>query len=165
IAQLAALRGCEVIVQEVNEMALGGGLLKIAGLFEKAVQRRLVSREEADRRLAGVRGTIKYEGFDGVDLVVEAAVERLDAKQGIFKELDRRTKPAAVLATNTSSLSVARLQEGLTHPGRVAGLHFFNPVHKMELVEVAHTPTTDPRAVEMLAAWSVCLGKSPVVVR
>src|SRR5262249_22126122 len=74
-------------------------------------------------------------------------------------------KPAAVLATNTSSLSVARLQEGLTHPGRVAGLHFFNPVHKMELVEVAHTPTTDPRAVEMLAAWSVCLGKSPVVVR
>jgi 3-hydroxyacyl-CoA dehydrogenase/enoyl-CoA hydratase/3-hydroxybutyryl-CoA epimerase len=165
IAQLAALRGCEVIVQEVNEMALGAGLLKIAGLFDKAVERRLVSRAEADRRLAGVRGTIKYEGFDGVDLVIEAAVERLDAKQAIFKELDRRTKPAAVLATNTSSLQVARLQEGLTHPERVAGLHFFNPVHKMELVEVARTPTTDPRAVELLTAWSIRLGKTPVPVQ
>jgi 3-hydroxyacyl-CoA dehydrogenase/enoyl-CoA hydratase/3-hydroxybutyryl-CoA epimerase len=165
IAQLALLRGCEVIVQEVNELALGLGLSNIVSLFNKAVERRVVTREEADRRLAGVRGTIKYEGFDTVDLVVEAAVERLDAKQAIFKELDRRAKPAAVLATNTSSLSVAKLQEGLTHPERVAGLHFFNPVHKMELVEVARTPTTDPRAVELLTAWSVRLGKTPVLVQ
>jgi 3-hydroxyacyl-CoA dehydrogenase/enoyl-CoA hydratase/3-hydroxybutyryl-CoA epimerase len=165
IAQLAALRGCEVIVQEVNELALGAGLLNIASLFNKAVERRVLTREEADRRLAHVRGTIKYEGFDSVDLVVEAAVERLEAKQAIFKELDRRTRPGAVLATNTSSLPVGKLQEGLTHPERIAGLHFFNPVHKMELVEVARTATTDPRAIELLTAWSVRLGKMPVVVQ
>jgi 3-hydroxyacyl-CoA dehydrogenase/enoyl-CoA hydratase/3-hydroxybutyryl-CoA epimerase len=165
IAQLAAVKGCEVVVQEVNESALGAGLLKVRDLFNKAVERKLLTAQEADRRLAMVRGTLRWEGFDNVDLVVEAAVEDLDAKRAVFRELEARTRPATPLATNTSSLSVGRLQEGLAHPGRVAGLHFFNPVHKMPLVEVARAAGSSDQALAVLAQWALDLGKTPVLVR
>jgi 3-hydroxyacyl-CoA dehydrogenase/enoyl-CoA hydratase/3-hydroxybutyryl-CoA epimerase len=162
IAQLGAFKGCEVVVQEINESALGAGIMRIGQLFEKAVDRRLLTPEEAGRRLSGVRGTTTWEDFDRVDLVVEAAVEDLAIKQSIFRELEARTSETTVLATNTSSLSVAALQEGLAHPERVAGLHFFNPVHKMPLVEVAHTERTDDRTRALLTQWTIALDKTPV---
>jgi 3-hydroxyacyl-CoA dehydrogenase/enoyl-CoA hydratase/3-hydroxybutyryl-CoA epimerase len=165
IAQLAAFKGCSVVVQEINEAALGAGLLRVAGLFHKAVERGLLQKEEAERKLSGVHGTNTWKGFEDVDVVVEAAVEDLEVKRQIFRELEARTRPNAVLATNTSSLSVARLQDGLAHPERVAALHFFNPVHKMPLVEVAHTPRTDRRTTATLAQWAITLGKTPVVVK
>jgi 3-hydroxyacyl-CoA dehydrogenase/enoyl-CoA hydratase/3-hydroxybutyryl-CoA epimerase len=164
IAQLAAVRGLEVVIQEVNEEALGTGLLKVAVLFEKAVERSILTRDEADRKLAVIRGGTTWQGFDNVDVAIEAAVEELDAKRAIFRELDRRTPPAAVLATNTSSQSVAALQDGLVHPERVAGMHFFNPVHKMPLVEVARAPRTDEHVVAALSRLAVALGKTPIVV-
>jgi 3-hydroxyacyl-CoA dehydrogenase/enoyl-CoA hydratase/3-hydroxybutyryl-CoA epimerase len=165
IAQLAAIHGCEVVVQEVNEDALGAGLLKIAALFQKAVERRVLSQAEADRKLAAVKGTVRWEGFAGVDVVVEAVVENLEAKRAIFRELEKHTRADTVLATNTSSLPVASLQEGMQHPRRVAGLHFFNPVHKLPLVEVARTPATNERTVNTLLHWAVALGKTPVLVQ
>src|SRR5262249_47767943 len=85
-------------------------------------------------------------------------------KQKLFRELESRTPAHTVLASNTSSLSIGRLQEGLDHPERVAGLHFFNPVHKMPLVEVVQAPRTDRRAAAALLKWSVALGKTPVLV-
>jgi 3-hydroxyacyl-CoA dehydrogenase/enoyl-CoA hydratase/3-hydroxybutyryl-CoA epimerase len=165
IAQLAAAKGCEVVVQEVNEQALGAGLGRIDGLFAKASERGVLDPEEAARRRSAVKGTTTWEGFDAVDLVVEAAVEDLEIKRGLFRELEGRTRPDAVLATNTSSLLVQSLQEGLKDPARVAGLHFFNPVHKMPLVEVARTPANEDRAVALLARWAAALGKTPVVVQ
>jgi 3-hydroxyacyl-CoA dehydrogenase/enoyl-CoA hydratase/3-hydroxybutyryl-CoA epimerase len=165
IAQLAALRGHAVVIQEVNEAALGTGILKIDALFRKAVERRLLSEEERRRRLASIQGTVSWEGFDDVDVVVEAALEDLEVKRAVFRELEERTPPTAVLATNTSSLPVRQLQEGMARPGRVAGLHFFNPVHKMHLVEVARAPATEPAAAELLAHWAIVLGKTPVAVR
>jgi 3-hydroxyacyl-CoA dehydrogenase/enoyl-CoA hydratase/3-hydroxybutyryl-CoA epimerase len=165
IAQLAALRGHEVVLQEVNEAALGAGVLKVDALFRKAVERRLISAEECRRRLAAVKGTLTWEGFADADLVIEAALEDLEVKRGVFRELEKRTRATTILATNTSSLPVRQLQEGLLHPGRVAGLHFFNPVHKMPLVEVARAPATDAVTAELLAHWAVVLGKTPVVVR
>ncbi|HZT80612.1 MAG TPA: 3-hydroxyacyl-CoA dehydrogenase NAD-binding domain-containing protein, partial [Gemmataceae bacterium] len=165
IAQLAAFRGLEVVVQEVNEEALGAGLLRITGLFEKAQQRGLLSPEEARRRLALVKGTTTWQGFDEAEVVIEAAVEDLGAKRAVFRELDARTKPTAVLATNTSSLPVASLAEGLAHPERVAGLHFFNPVHKMPLVEVVRAPATEEGVIAALRRLTVHLNKTPVVVK
>ncbi len=164
IAQLAALKGCEVVVQEINRAALDAGLDRIQDLFAKAVQRRVLSADEARQRRAAVRGTVDWEGFGDVDLVIEAAVEEMQAKRGVFRELANRTTPTAILATNTSSLSVAALQEGLTNPERVAGLHFFNPVHKMQLVEVVRTPATAAPALATLAQLTVRLGKTPVLV-
>jgi 3-hydroxyacyl-CoA dehydrogenase/enoyl-CoA hydratase/3-hydroxybutyryl-CoA epimerase len=164
IAQLAALKGCEVVVQEINSAALEAGMARIQGLFAKAAERGVLSAEEVRRRGDAVRGTVAWEGFGDVDLVVEAAVEELQAKRGVFRELAMKTKPAAVLATNTSSLSVGDLQEGAAHPERVAGLHFFNPVHKMPLVEVVRTPAAASSALATLAHFAVRLGKTPVLV-
>jgi 3-hydroxyacyl-CoA dehydrogenase/enoyl-CoA hydratase/3-hydroxybutyryl-CoA epimerase len=165
IAQLAALRGHEVVIQEVNEAALGAGILKVDALFQKAAQRGVISEEERRRRLSAIKGTVTWEGFADVDLVVEAALEDLEVKRGLFRELEKRTRPATVLATNTSSLSVRQLQEGLEHPARVAALHFFNPVHKMELVEVGRAPATGEDTVKLLKDWAILLGKTPVVVQ
>ena len=165
IAQLAALKGYEVVVQEVNEAALGAGMVRITNLFHKAAERGIVPVAEAERRLSAVTGTVKWEGFGDVDVVVEAAVEDLEAKRAVFQELEARTLPGTVLATNTSSLPVTQLQTGLAHPGRIAGLHFFNPVHKLPLVEVARAAMTEDATVAFLLQWAAALGKTPVVVK
>jgi 3-hydroxyacyl-CoA dehydrogenase/enoyl-CoA hydratase/3-hydroxybutyryl-CoA epimerase len=164
IAQLAALRGFEIVVQEVNEAALAAGIERIAALLQKASERRLLSPEEAQQKLASIQRTTTWEGFGDADVVVEAAVEELPLKQALFRELERRTRPATLLATNTSSLLVRQLQEGLEHPQRVAGLHFFNPVHKLPLVEVAQAPATSEPTMASLSRWAVALGKTPVRV-
>jgi 3-hydroxyacyl-CoA dehydrogenase / enoyl-CoA hydratase / 3-hydroxybutyryl-CoA epimerase len=165
IAQLAAIRGARVIVREINQAALDAGLKRIKELFDKAVGRRVLSEDEAKKRFAAVRGTTAWDGFSDVDVVVEAASEDLDAKRAVFRELDIRTRPTTVLATNTSSLRVGSLKEGLTHPERVGGMHFFNPVHKMPLVEVVRAGATNERTVATLMQWAITLGKTPVVVR
>ncbi len=114
------------MVREINQTQhLDVGLKRIKDLFDKAVQRRVLSDREADQRFAAVRGTTAWVGFDEVDVIVEAAIEDLDAKRGVFRELDGRTRPTTVLAMNTSSLRVGGLEEGLTHPERVGGMHFF----------------------------------------
>jgi 3-hydroxyacyl-CoA dehydrogenase/enoyl-CoA hydratase/3-hydroxybutyryl-CoA epimerase len=165
IAQLAALKGFDVVVREVNELALAAGMQKIDALLQKAVERRLLSEEEARQKLAAMGRTIAWDGFGDVDVVIEAAIEELETKRAIFRELERHTQPSAILATNTSSLSVQQLQEGLSHPERVAGLHFFNPVHKMPLVEVVRAPATGEAVVATLTQWAAALGKTPVIVR
>ncbi len=164
IAQLAAIRGCEVVIREVNEMALAAGALKVDALFRQAVGRGVLTPGEAQHRLAAVQGTTAWNGFDNLDLVVEAVIEDLELKRKVFRELEAHTRPETLLATNTSSLGVANIQQGLAHPERVAALHFFNPVHKMPLVEVAHAPTTAREAIASLTQWAIKLGKTPVIV-
>ncbi len=164
IAQLAALQGRQVVVQEVNTAALQAGLARIDDLFAKAVERRRISNDDAKRFRASIRGTIAWEGFAHVDLVIEAAVEDLELKRNLFRELVNRTSPTTLLATNTSSLAIARLQEGMAHPERIAGLHFFNPVHKMPLVEVVQGAVTASDTVTRLMRLAVELGKLPVRV-
>jgi 3-hydroxyacyl-CoA dehydrogenase/enoyl-CoA hydratase/3-hydroxybutyryl-CoA epimerase len=165
IAQLAAVKGFEVVVQEVNDAALNAGMKKIEDLFGKAVANRVLPAEEAQRKLAGIRRTTTWDGFGDADLVIEAVIEDLELKRDVFHEAERRTKPTAFLLTNTSSLLVERLQEGRDRPGRVGGLHFFNPVHKMPLVEVVRGPATDEATVATLTQWAIDLGKVPVVVK
>jgi 3-hydroxyacyl-CoA dehydrogenase/enoyl-CoA hydratase/3-hydroxybutyryl-CoA epimerase len=163
IAQLAALRGCEVVIQEVNDAALAAGMKRVDDLFAKAIERRLIDTYEAGQRRAGVRGTVAWEGFDRTEVVIEAAVEQLEVKRNLFREMARRA-PSAVLASNTSSLALSRLEDGLDRPGRLAGMHFFNPVHKMPLVEVVRTPSTSPEALAKLMRLAIDLGKTPVLV-
>ena len=165
IAQLAAVRGCQVVVREVNDLALGMGMFKILGLFKQAVDRGVLTRQEADRKLEGIKGTTSWDGFADADLVVEAVVENLDVKRKVFRELEAHTRPDAILATNTSSLGVANIAEGLARPERVAALHFFNPVHKMPLVEVGHTAATTREVIAALTRWTLRMGKTPVVVK
>lgn len=164
IAQLAALKGFEVVVQEINDSALAAGIKKIEDLFQKAAERRLLSPEEAKQKMAAVGRTTTWQGFEAADLVIEAVIEDLNLKKEVFKELEKRTRTNTILASNTSSLVIRQLQEGLTHPERVAGLHFFNPVHKMPLLEVVRTAATQEKVAGILTQWAAAVGKTPVIV-
>jgi 3-hydroxyacyl-CoA dehydrogenase/enoyl-CoA hydratase/3-hydroxybutyryl-CoA epimerase len=165
IAQLAAVRGCTVVVQEVNDAALAAGMQKLDALFKKAVDNRILSEADATTKRAAIRGTTSWDGFGDIDLAVEAVIEDLELKRGVFRELEQRVRPAAFLATNTSSLLVERIAEGSQRPERIGGLHFFNPVHKMPLVEVVRASATDEATIASLTQWAIDLGKTPVVVK
>ena len=165
IAQLATLRGFDVVVQEVDQAALAAGMKKIADLVEKAVERGVLTRTEADEKLAALGRTTTWEGFGDVDLVVEAVLEDVKLKQKVFHELENRCRPDTVLATNTSSLVVEGIQKGMRHPERIAGLHFFNPVHKMPLVEVVRARLRIRSPSERARQWASDLGKTPVIVK
>lgn len=162
IAQLAALSGCDVIVREINDQALATGLNRIDELFAKLVQRKRATPQHAAARRAAVRGTTGWDGIEDMELVIEAAVEDPDVKRALFRELSAKT--GAILATNTSSLTLASLLDGVDRPERVAGLHFFNPVHKMPLVEVVRHGGTSADVIARLARFAIDLGKVPAVV-
>lgn len=165
VAQLALLRGFDVVVQEINDTAMAAGLKRIEELLRKAVDRHLMEAADVTRKLNSLRRTTSWEGFGEVDVVVEAVVEDLAVKQAIFRELEQRVRPGAILTSNTSTLLVAHLQEGRARPGNIAGLHFFNPVHRMPLVEVVQAPASSDETVAALAHWTIQLGKTPVIVR
>ena len=142
IAQWFAARGMDVLLRDVDATQLAGGLQRAEKLFADARRRGLLSSAEAQ---AGMDRIVPAElpmEMKLVDLVVEAALEKMELKKQIFADLEERTRPDTLLATNTSALSVTEISRGLQHPERVAGLHFFNPVHRMKLVEVVRAEET-----------------------
>lgn len=164
IAELLAANDVPVILKDIDRGALDSGLRHAASLLEKATSARVFSAEEASLKLALITGTLDYDGFDDVDLVIEAVVERMHVKQQVFKEVEAEVPEQAVLATNTSSLSVAGMAKAVRRPGRVVGIHFFNPVHKMPLVEVVRPETADDDAVATAVRFVLDMDKTPVVV-
>jgi 3-hydroxyacyl-CoA dehydrogenase/enoyl-CoA hydratase/3-hydroxybutyryl-CoA epimerase len=164
IAQACALAGLNVVVREVSPAALTAGMERIDALFARAAGRGKVSATQASKARAAIVGTVNWDGFESADVVIEAAVEDLAIKRELFAELARRCHPEAVLATNTSSLTVLSIAEGMPTAERVAGMHFFNPVHKMPLVEVVRHPGTSNEAVGRLVKLAIALGKVPAVV-
>jgi 3-hydroxyacyl-CoA dehydrogenase/enoyl-CoA hydratase/3-hydroxybutyryl-CoA epimerase len=165
IAQLVASQAdLPVRFKDLAPQALASGMGHAAALFEKDVRRRRLARVQARRRLALIRPTLDDSGFARTDLVIEAVVEKLEVKQRVFAQLASLAPPGAVLASNTSSLSIDEIARDTPDPGRVVGMHFFNPVDKMPLVEVIRGPRTRPEAVATVAAFARRLGKTPVVV-
>ena len=163
IAQLAAYNGVAARLKDIRHEAVASGLAHARSLFDSAVRRRRLTRLEGDARMALVSGGLDYAGFGSVDLVVEAVVERMDVKKAVLAETEAAVPPHAVLTTNTSSLSVDEMAEALDRPGQFAGMHFFNPVHRMPLVEVVRGAATSDDTVETVAAFAAALGKIPVV--
>ena len=164
IAQLAAYRGFQVVLKDVDDAAVATGMNRIRKLLDGSVAKGRLPENEAAARLQAVMPTIDWRSLEDVDLVIEAVVERQVVKRQVFEELQRRLKPAAILATNTSSLSVEQLGRTMRCPARIAGLHFFNPVHRMELVEVVRTHETSDETVRRLVRFVRRLGKTPIVV-
>lgn len=164
IAQLAAYHDVRVRMKDIEHEGVSAGLRHARRTFDKAVERRKLSRREADRKMELVSGGVSYDGFGAADLVVEAVVEKLEVKHAVLREVEEIVPDDCVLATNTSSLRVDDLAEVLEDPGRFGGLHFFNPVHRMPLVEVVRGARTDPRTVATLHAFAAEMGKVPVVV-
>lgn len=165
IAQLAARHGVRVRMRDVRHEAVAGGLRHARALLRQGVEERKMSEREADQAMELIAGGVDWAGFGAADLVVEAIVEDLDAKRAALAEAEARVCDSCVLATNTSSLSVDALAEGLRRPERVCGLHFFNPVHRMPLVEIVRGRSTSDPVVATAYAFAVSLGKVPVVVR
>jgi 3-hydroxyacyl-CoA dehydrogenase/enoyl-CoA hydratase/3-hydroxybutyryl-CoA epimerase len=164
IAEIASRSGVEVRVRDVQPAALTRGLQTVRGTIEERSRKRRIPPRERDAQMARITPTLELSGVGRADLALEAVVEDLDVKRRVFAELEVRMRPDAVLATNTSSLSVNALSEGLAKPERFCGLHFFNPVSRMPLVEVVRGSRTSERTIMTAVAFARRLGKTPVVV-
>ncbi len=164
IAELVAANDIDTVLKDIDQGALDAGLRHAADLLRKATRARVFTEEEAGLKLARIDGRLDYEGFEEVDFAIEAVVERMVVKQQVLRDLEGVLGPEAVLATNTSSLSVTTMASGLDRPERLAGLHFFNPVHKMPLVEVIRGELTGDAALATAFQFALGLGKTPIVV-
>ncbi len=164
IAQLAALHGFPVTIKEINVDLVEAAMKRVASLMDEAVKKGIVGHNEAQACLRNVVGACDWDALRDADLAIEAVVEREEVKRDVFRELGERLDAGAILATNTSSLTVARVATPAGHLERVAGLHFFNPVQRMQLVEVVREPDTDSRTIAALVDFVKRLGKTPVVV-
>jgi 3-hydroxyacyl-CoA dehydrogenase/enoyl-CoA hydratase/3-hydroxybutyryl-CoA epimerase len=164
IAHLAALNDVRVYMKDIRHEAVTGGLQHARSRFDRAVERRRLSKREAAQHMQLISGGLEYHGIAPADLVVEAVVERMDVKRDVLAEAERHVSASCVLATNTSSLSVDEMASALDAPARFCGMHFFNPVDRMPLVEVVRGTATSDQAVATVYALSIRLGKVPVVV-
>ncbi len=164
IAEVFARNGYTVVGVEVDEEALKRGRQHVEHSTSRAVKRGKLAAEDAEALIDRIAFTSSMADTRDCDLVVEAVVERLAVKLAIFRELDDVVSPDAILATNTSSLSVTEISAATSRPGRVIGLHFFNPAPVQALVEIIRTVVTDPQVLEDTAELARSLGKTPVVV-
>lgn len=164
IAQLAAYNEIRVRIKDIRHDAIGGALKHARSLFDRRVKRKRMSKRDADQRMEHITGGLDYAGFAQADLVVEAIVERMDIKQAVLEEVEAVARPDCVLTSNTSSLSIDEMASVLEHPERFGGMHFFNPVHRMPLVEVVRGQHTSNDAVATIYSLALRMGKVPVVV-
>jgi 3-hydroxybutyryl-CoA dehydrogenase len=162
IAQVCAQAGCDVIVREVSPELVEKGLKSIEKNLARLVEKGTMTPADRDAVRARLRGTTKLEDFADRDLVVEAIIEQLPAKKELYGALDKICGPATIFASNTSSLTVTEMATSTKRADRFVGLHFFNPVPVMKLVEVVRTIATDPKVFEEMVAFGAKLGKVPV---
>ncbi len=165
IAQWLSARGVSVILRDVTSEVLSGGLAKIEKTYSEAVKRGLMSEEKAQEGRSRVVASANLGPMRDVQIVIEAASEKLAIKKEIFRDLDTKIDDNDILATNTSALSISDLAAETKHPERVIGLHFFNPVSRMKLIEVVIGKQTSDTTKERALAFARQIGKVPVVVR
>lgn len=165
IAQVAAQSGYSVRLYDVDAKAIAAGIARVKGNLDKGVEKGKVTPADRDAALARLSAAPDLRaGAVGVDLVVEAAPERMDLKRRIFADVTSTAPAHAVLASNTSSLSIAEIAAASGRPARVLGMHFFNPVHLKPLLEIVKTKETAPEALDAAIAVGRKMGKDVVVV-
>ncbi len=165
IAQTAATAGFDVILMEVAQAPLARGMGSIGKSLDKFVEKQKMTQADRDAVFARITPTTQVTDLKGCDLVIEAIVENVAVKTALFKELDDLLAQHAVICTNTSSLCVIELGAATKRPDRVAGLHFFNPVPIMKLVEVVRTIATSQETVDTLFSFAAKLGKEPILAK
>lgn len=166
IAELLAMTGYEVVMIDISDELLQKGKEKIKWSLDKFVEKKRIRKEDADAALARISTTTSYEqaGKD-IDLAIEAVPENMDLKRKVFSTLDSAAPPNAILASNTSTLSITEMGKATKRPDKVAGMHFFNPPIMMALIEVIKGDSTSQETVNTLAELAKKLGKTPIVVR
>lgn len=165
IAQVAAQAGFQTLVREVNEDLLGKGIGRVQGFIGKDIEKGKISREDGDATLKRLKGTTNLEDLADCDIIIEAIIENMDEKRKIYAELDRLCKPETIFASNTSSLPVIEMAAATKRPEKVGGLHFFNPVPVMKLVEVVKTVSTSEETLATLKEFGEKLGKTVIVAK
>lgn len=165
IAQAAAAAGFEVVLRDLEASFVEKGLRAIESNLSKGVARGKVTDEERARTLSNIRTTTKLEETSDSDLFVEAVPERLDLKRETLRAVESLNPSDFIFATNTSSLSITEIAEGARRPDLVVGMHFFNPVHIMRLIEIVVGRETSEQTVEAVRAVALGMGKEPIVVR
>lgn len=165
IAQVAATNGINVLLLDVNEKAVKQGIDAVESRLSRVVAKGKMTAAEKDAAVRRIKGTTAYESLKPADVIIEAATENYDLKTKIFKQVDSQVGVGSILASNTSSISITKLASSISHPQRFVGLHFFNPVPVMPLVEIVRGLETSDATQEAAAALAAQLGKSPIAVR
>ena len=162
IAQVAAAAGYKTIVREVNDSALQAGMGRIRKFLADGVAKGKVTEDAQTKTLGNLTGTTRAEDLQDCDIVVEAIVENVDEKRAVYQAVEAAVGPETVIASNTSSLCITELAVATKRPDRFGGLHFFNPVPLMKLVEVIPALTTSEQTKQTLTAFATSLGKEPI---
>ncbi len=165
IAYQSASRGTPIIMKDIADKALDLGMSEANKLLSKQVERKKMKPEKAGAVLSTIRPTLNYGDFQNVDIIVEAVVENPKVKKAVLSEVEGLVKPGTIIASNTSSISIDELATAMKHPENFLGMHFFNPVHKMPLVEVIYGAKTSKEAISTVAAYASAMGKTPIVVK
>ena len=165
IAQLAAQIGCDVVMRDVEMRFVDNGLKKIDGFLSKSVEKGKLEQKGKDAILGRIKGTTDIADLKDVDFVVEAVIEDLDLKKSVFKELDGLCKPDVILATNTSSMSITEIAASTNRPEKICGMHFFNPVPLMKLVEIIRGYSTSDETIKATTELAQKMGKITVEVK
>ena len=165
IAQACAVAGLQVVMVDVNDAAIQRGTSTIAGSLDRLVKKEKLSAGDKDAALGRITGTTQYAALKGVDLLIEAATENLDLKLRILKQVDELLDPNTIIATNTSSISITQLAAVVSKPERFIGIHFFNPVPVMALVELIRGLQTGDATLARAEAFVKAIGKTPITVK
>ena len=165
IAQLLADKGVTVHMKDIRNEALELGIQHALEIFKKSLKRKSITQRQLQQKLNRIAPTTTYDGFKNVEFVIEAVVEKMEIKQSVLKDLENYIPDSCVVATNTSSLSVSQMQTAMKKPERFAGMHFFNPVNKMPLVEVIRGKDSSDQAVSQVYQFCKQIGKTPIVVK
>ena len=164
IAQVAAQAGFEVIMKDIAPEFVEKGMSGIKRNLERSVKKGRMTEEEKEKVLSRIHGTVDLEELKDVDMAIEAAIEDVELKKKIFEELDRITPEKAILATNTSSISITVIASATKRPEKVIGMHFMNPAPVMKLVEVIRGMATDDKTNNTIIELAKVMGKTPVEV-
>ena len=165
IAQTCAVAGIEAVMLDVQDVAVQRGMKTIQGSLERLLKKEKLSAADRDAALARIKGTTSYDELKSCDLIIEAATENLELKLKILRQVDALARPDALIASNTSSISISTLAAVLTRPGDFIGVHFFNPVPLMALVELVRGLQTSTTTVDAAIAFAKRLTKTPIVVK
>jgi 3-hydroxyacyl-CoA dehydrogenase/enoyl-CoA hydratase/3-hydroxybutyryl-CoA epimerase len=165
IAQLLSDRGVWARLKDINQDAIAKGLKAAYDVYAQAMKRKKARGHDVAAKMAMISGTVDYSGFADADIAIEAVVENMDIKKKVFAEVSQVLSSKAILASNTSSLSVTEMARASKDPSRVIGFHFFNPVHRMPLIEIITTEYTSQQTLVSTLEFAKKLGKTPVIVK
>ena len=165
IAQIAALIGCEVVLRDIKDEFVERGMKNIDKFLSKSVEKGKLDAKEKDTILGRIKGTTDMSQIKDMDFVIEVVIEDLELKKSVFKELDDLCRPEVILASNTSSMSITEIAAATKRPDRVCGMHFFNPVPLMRLVEVIRGYSTSDETIKITTDLAKKMGKTTVEIK